>query len=139
MPTLLNPKHERFAQGLAQGLTADAAYVDAGYAENRHNAARLGREEHIRTRVEELQGRVAERAAVTAESLIEDLRVFADMAIATKQISAGVAALKEIAILAGVRVEKREVATRTIKDMTDDELIAIATGSSERDPAPSRH
>ena len=31
MPTLQNPRHERFAQELATGQTADAAYVLAGY------------------------------------------------------------------------------------------------------------
>ena len=31
MPTLRNPRHERFAQELATGKTADAAYVLAGY------------------------------------------------------------------------------------------------------------
>ena len=41
MPTLRNPRHERFAQELATGKTADAAYVLAGYKENRSNAARL--------------------------------------------------------------------------------------------------
>ena len=33
MPTLQNPRHERFAQELAAGKTADAAYVLAGYKE----------------------------------------------------------------------------------------------------------
>ena len=41
VPTLHNPRHERFAQELAAGDTADAAYVLAGYQENRSNAARL--------------------------------------------------------------------------------------------------
>ena len=41
MPTLRNPRHERFAEELATGKTADAAYVLAGYQENRSNAARL--------------------------------------------------------------------------------------------------
>ena len=31
MPTLQNPRHEKFAQELAIGKTADAAYVLAGY------------------------------------------------------------------------------------------------------------
>lgn len=31
MPTLRNRRHERFAQELAAGKTADAAYVLAGY------------------------------------------------------------------------------------------------------------
>jgi hypothetical protein len=35
MPTLQNPRHERFAQELVIGKTADAAYVLAGYRANR--------------------------------------------------------------------------------------------------------
>src|SRR5215469_10984788 len=54
-PALKNPRHEAFAQALARGMSASAAYVEAGYKANRHNAAALAREEHIRTRVAELQ------------------------------------------------------------------------------------
>ena len=39
MATLTNPRHEDFAQALARGMSASAAYVEAGYMANRHNAA----------------------------------------------------------------------------------------------------
>jgi hypothetical protein len=55
MPILPIPKHEAFAQVLARGSSAAAAYVEAGYKENRHNAATLARKQHILTRVGELQ------------------------------------------------------------------------------------
>jgi hypothetical protein len=55
MPALKNPRHEAFAQTLARGVSASAAYVEAGYKANRHNAAALAREQHIGTRVAELQ------------------------------------------------------------------------------------
>jgi phage terminase small subunit len=42
MPVLSNSKHELFAQELAKGKTADAAYVSAGYSPNRGNATTLG-------------------------------------------------------------------------------------------------
>jgi phage terminase small subunit len=44
---LRNPRHERFAQELATGKTADAAYVLASYKENRSNAARLNASQNI--------------------------------------------------------------------------------------------
>jgi hypothetical protein len=83
MPILANPKHEAFAQGLARGSSASAAYVEAGYKPNRHNAAALAREKHIRTRVNELQEEqlaihqqatveAAANAKVTLESLIAE-------------------------------------------------------------------
>jgi hypothetical protein len=55
MPILTNPRHEAFAQALARGEPAVKAYVEAGYKENRHNAATLARKQHILTRVGELQ------------------------------------------------------------------------------------
>ena len=55
MTMLANPKHEVFAQGLARGSSATTAYVEAGYKENRHNAATLARKQHILARVGELQ------------------------------------------------------------------------------------
>jgi len=39
MPALKNPRHEAFAQAHARGMSASAAYVEAGYKANRHNAA----------------------------------------------------------------------------------------------------
>jgi hypothetical protein len=55
MPVLANPKHETFAQALARGSSATTAYVEAGYKENRHNAATLARKQHILARVDELR------------------------------------------------------------------------------------
>jgi phage terminase small subunit len=43
MGELNNPRHERFAQELAAGNSADAAYEAAGYRKHRGNAARLNR------------------------------------------------------------------------------------------------
>ena len=54
MSMLHNPRHEAFAQALARGMSAAAAYVEAGYKSDRHNAAALAREKHIGTRVAEL-------------------------------------------------------------------------------------
>ena len=70
--TLQNPRHERFAQELATGKSADAAYVLAGYRTNRSNAARLSANQHIRNRVAEIQSLGAERAAITVETLIAE-------------------------------------------------------------------
>ena len=68
MPTLRNPRHERFAQELATGKTADAAYGLAGYRENRSNAARLSANQDIQKRVAEIQSLGAELAAITVET-----------------------------------------------------------------------
>lgn len=73
MPALTNAKHELFAQAVAKGKTADEAYVEAGYKQNRHNAASLGREQHILTRIAEIQGRAASRTEITAARVLEEL------------------------------------------------------------------
>lgn len=73
MTALQNQKHERFAQGLAKGLTADEAYQAAGYSENRGNASRLKSNENILKRVDELQERVVADILLTREWVIEQL------------------------------------------------------------------
>jgi hypothetical protein len=77
LPALKSPRHEAFAQALARGMSASAAYVEAGYKANRHNAAALAREEHIRTRVAELQEEqlaIHQRATATAAARTEMAR-----------------------------------------------------------------
>lgn len=73
MPLLSNPKHERFAQELAKGLSASAAYVAAGYAKSDSNASRLSGNEKVRARVQELLQEGAERAGVTVQRVVEEL------------------------------------------------------------------
>jgi len=65
MPILSNARHERFAQGLARGLSADEAYSKAGYVENRGNAARMNANESIKARVNEIQGKAEARTVLT--------------------------------------------------------------------------
>jgi phage terminase small subunit len=71
MPVIKNQRRELFAEGLAQGKTADAAYENAGYKPNRHNASRLKTNETIIARVLELQAEKQERFVLTRQYLIE--------------------------------------------------------------------
>lgn len=73
MSVLENPRHEAFAQALAKGNTADEAYIQAGYAENRGNATRLKANESIQRRVAELQGMAADRVVVDREWVLAKL------------------------------------------------------------------
>ena len=125
MPALSNPKHEWFAQGLAKGKSADQAYQDAGYRPDRGHASRLASNGIIQNRVAELLGRVAEKAAVTIESLVAELDQVLALAIETKQLSGAVSAIKEKAVLLGLRVEKSERTNKNdVRQLTDDELSA---------------
>lgn len=73
MPVLSNTRHERFAQELFAGKTADEAYVLAGFKRNRGNASRLKADESILARVEELKSAAAERAQVTRADVLREL------------------------------------------------------------------
>ena len=73
MAILKNAKHERFAQALAKGKTADEAYQLAGYSAHRGNASRLSANEIIRSRVDEILGKAAQKVGVTVERVVAEL------------------------------------------------------------------
>lgn len=108
MPALRNTKHERFAQELAKGKTADEAYQLAGYAENRGNATRLKANESVAARVTELQERAATKVDLTIADIIEELEEARQEALsaATPQASAAVAASMGKAKLLGLQPDQ---------------------------------
>jgi phage terminase small subunit len=73
MPALSNPRHERFAQGLAKGLSADEAYQEAGFTANRGNASRLKANESVEARVREILGKAEERAEIDIARTLKEL------------------------------------------------------------------
>lgn len=73
MPVLDNSRWELYAQGVAGGKTQAQAYVDAGFAANDSNAAQLAKRPEVAARITEINGRGAERAAVTAERVIAEI------------------------------------------------------------------
>lgn len=134
MPVLSNPRHEAFAQALAKGKTADEAYALAGYKPDRGNASRLTANDSVRTRVEELQGKVAKKVEVTVESLAAELEEARGLAKTEKQSSAMVSATLGKAKLFGLIIDKKQhsgtvtVVTLSAKDLdglTDDELARL--------------
>ena len=74
MPILENARHEKFAQAIARGLTATEAYCQAGYKGDRTSASRLSTNDNIRQRVQEIQGRVAEKAEWSAAERLSALK-----------------------------------------------------------------
>jgi phage terminase small subunit len=65
MPVLLNARHERFAQALADGKSAEEAHGLAGYKASRSGASQLKQNLNISNRVAEL---LAEREQIHAQS-----------------------------------------------------------------------
>lgn len=108
---LANARHERFAQCLAQGMTADAAYREAGYKPNRGNATRLKSNERIQARVAHLKRQAAREAVITQADVLQRLLREADVgadapdAVAS---AARVAALKLLGQHLGMFTEKHQ-------------------------------
>ncbi len=73
MPVLKNARHERFAQNLAKGMSATAAYEKAGYKPNDQNAARLTRNDEVRSRVAELMAPAIEATEATVERVLKEM------------------------------------------------------------------
>jgi phage terminase small subunit len=119
MPALKTPRLERFSQLLASGKTPTAAYVEAGYKHPNGNSWRLAHREDVERRVQEIiretfereratATTAAERAAITRQSLIEMAQEIRKAAMEAGQFSAATAALKEVGVLAGIRIERLE-------------------------------
>lgn len=78
MPALANARHERFAQNLSKGMSADEAYREAGFKENRHNASRLKTNETVTVRLQEIMDNISEKAEWTAADRIASLKLIHD-------------------------------------------------------------
>lgn len=124
MPALANPKHELFAQELAQGKTATEAYTLAGYKGDRTAASRLSTNVNIQSRVAEIQSKAAVRAEITVAGLTEDLLRIArkgeDLAEASG-LSVARGAIMDAAKLNGLLVDRTENVNIN-HDVTDEPL-----------------
>jgi phage terminase small subunit len=112
MPALENARHERFAQELAKGKTADEAYQEAGYSENRGNATRLKANESVASRVAEIQTAAAKRTEITVASITERLLAIAAKGETTTEapmLAVARASLMDAAKLNGLVVDKSEL------------------------------
>ncbi|TIW37182.1 MAG: Terminase small subunit, partial [Mesorhizobium sp.] len=123
MPILRNPRHERFAQGIAKGLSGKAAYVEAGYRSTGNaaevGAAKLVRNGKIAARIAELQARQVRRLDVTVESIVAELEEARGAALAHKQLAAAVAASLGKAKLLGLIVDRAEIESVIRKPMRE--------------------
>ena len=109
MEPLRNPRHERFAQCLFQGMSANRAYVEAGYSAHDGNCIRLRGNERIKERLAYLQGEAAKSAKVTIESINRELDEAIAVAKGKHQAQAMVSASSMKAKLAGLLIERTEV------------------------------
>jgi phage terminase small subunit len=112
MPALTNPKHERFAVEVSQGVSATQAYVIAGYKPKKSSiqpsSARLLSNAMVKARIAEIQERSAIKTEITLASLIQEAAEIQEAAKADKQYSAATAAFTAKAKLSGHWVERAE-------------------------------
>ncbi len=131
MPALSNPRHERFAQELAKGLSATDAMRAAGYSRDRGKAARLTANDSIKGRVAEIQERGALRSEVTVASLTSMLLDDRKLARELGQPAAAVSAIEKIGKLHQLFVERTENVNRNhdVSDraLTEDEWTSEIT------------
>lgn len=124
---LKNARHERFAQELAKGATADAAFIRAGFKANRGNATRLKAKESVLARVTELKEKAAERTVVTVEGITQRLLKIAEKGEAASDaplLSVGRAALMDVAKLNGHIVDRSKIGL-DLSGATDEELEVL--------------
>lgn len=123
MPMLRNPRHERFAQALAKGLSGKAAYVEAGFRARDHAAevegSKLLRKPEVSARIAELQARQVRRLDVTVETICQELEAARAGAMAARQYSAATAASLGKAKLLGLITDKAEIETTVRRPMRD--------------------
>lgn len=107
----LNNRQKLFVDGVISGKSATQAYKDAGYSNNQRtaevNAEKLLRNAEVKAAIAEARSKSAENAEVTLEWLIEQGKGILASAVNDRSHAASVAALKELGVLSGQRVEKQ--------------------------------
>ena len=122
---LKNQRHEIFAQLIVEGETQAEAFVKAGYRRSDPNARRLTRNDPVRERIRHLKSLAAEHTLTNVEDLIAAAKRIMKAAEHELQLTAAVGALKELGILTGHRIEKREHTRKTTAELSDAELIEL--------------
>lgn len=119
MPTLPNPRHERFAQELAGGKSATEAHALAGYKPSRASASKLKHQCNISQRVAELHVEHDRTATIATEMAAERLSIDREWVMralcedrlkaqAAEQMGASIRALELLGKEIGMFVERTE-------------------------------
>lgn len=78
---LRNPRHEKFAQLRADGMTSPKAYVASGYTYNPSNATKLTHNGLVSDRIDELRRVGIQHQEITREWIIAKLKAIAEAKI----------------------------------------------------------
>ncbi|MCH6203860.1 terminase small subunit [Brucella ciceri] len=137
----LTPKQEAFARAYVETGNASEAYRRAYNVGEKtkpetvwRKASEVLADGKVTARVHELQGKAAQKVAVTVESLATELEEARQIAITEKQSSAAVSATMGKAKLFGLGTENRKISgtlqvitisAKQLEALTDDELAAL--------------
>jgi phage terminase small subunit len=141
VPVLSNPRHEKFAQELAKGVSQFEAHGRAGFKAHRSNASSLAQDNSILARVAEIQSEnaaqaqkatqeAAERLSLSREWVLERLRDNAVQAADQGDFGPSNKALELIGKeIAGMFVDRKRLdIDGELRGLTDAQLIAILAG-----------
>lgn len=112
----LTAKQEKFCQGVAKGLSYSDAYREAYNADKMsektawENASRLAKNSKVTARLEELRGKIEEELKYSARESFDKLKSLQSMAEDSGNINAAIKAEELKGKLAGIYVEKKDVA-----------------------------
>ncbi len=140
------PKQQRFVEEYLVDGNGTRAAIAAGYAKSgaRTEAARLLANAHIAQFLAEKRAeqgeRLSERTLVTKEWMSVRLAKLFDRAYEADDTTGASKVGNLLARLHGMIIEKRDLRLiRSIGDLTDDELAAIAAGSERDKSEGTRH
>jgi hypothetical protein len=134
MPVLSNPRYERFAQGIAKGMSQIDAYNYAGYQPNQErkdiasSASAVARTPQVAARIKDLLERQAKRVGISVDDLLVELNAMYQLAMRTKQPASGVGAVIAKAKLLGLMVDRVETDVnirKPARSPTEDKTMSL--------------
>ena len=154
MPMLQNPRHERFANALAAGISKSSAYQELGYSEKGipQGASRLANNPRVKARVEEICN-LARRDKSTMEAfdkarVLNRLDTLGRAAEAARQFAAAIRCEELIGKEHGMFTESSRVAFEWDGDLAKlppeirlkfmQQLESMAFGSNQKAAAEAR-
>ena len=136
----LSEQQERFCRAIVEGMNQTDAYKAAGYKckdDNvaKVNASRLLTNANVCERIAELRKPIAAQTSVTLAWLIQQAQEVLIAAKADASHAASIAAIKELGILSGKRIETRHNLNQDANEPTDltrAQLLDIARAGRAR-------
>lgn len=134
----LTIKQEKFCMVYVETGNASEAYRQAYNAENmkeatiNRNAKMMIDDNKISTRVKELKSGHTKRHELTIDDLVKQLEEARKVALALEnpQCSAAISATMGTAKLLGLVVDKTDIKLTNVKELTNEQLAAIASSGS---------